>query len=159
MKICFNNLGMDPAFLVWIPPMDDETSMDDEIEPQYEEIQSNPSTDLPTPTEEIAPPLPTKHRKSLTNFSQQHQQNEEIKSLLSKSPSRKSIEVELRKSATRTAAIEIADNRMADYYGLSDIQFADDGDELDEEVRYIDEHKAHSHSSKDVKISETRYKV
>lgn len=146
---------MDPAFLVWIPPIEDETSIDDEMEPQYAEI-STPSTALPTPIEEEMPVLP-KHRKSLTNM-QHQQQNEEIKSLLSKSPSKKSIEAEMKKSAPPRATIEIADNRIAEYYGLSDIQFADDVDDLDDEVRYIDEHKAH-HSSRDVKLSETRYKV
>lgn len=127
---------MDPAFLIWIPPIE-ETSLDDE--PQYEEIPEK----SPELSDDGNVP---KHRKSLSNI----QQQEEIKSLLAKSP-KSSESIELRKTP---GGIEITDNRMAEYYGLSDIQFADDGDELDEEVRYIDENKAH-HSSN--RLSETRY--
>lgn len=160
---------MDPAFLIWIPPID-ETSLDEGIEPHYEEIlprhQIDPGSNQETPSEEEVEPM-LKQRKSLTNF---QQQNEEIKSLLSRSPNKKSSEsvheekVKVPPTESNNKQIETAiimkastDNRIAEYYGLSDIQFADDIDEMDEEVRYIDENKAHhntssSSSSRDVRL-------
>lgn len=185
---------MDPAFLVWIPPID-EVQMDEDVEdstePHYDEIlprhEVDPGSNKETPEEEL-PCLPRKPpRKSLTNSDQQ---NEEIKSLLSKSPkaaattakmvprkaSMESIQlVEIRRgpyggatvadvdSKDKETPIVITDNRIADYYGLSDIQFADE--DLDEEVRYIDEHKvvhttSFSSSSRVSRVSdENRYKV
>lgn len=65
-------LGMDPAYLVWIPPLDDgvelsesdgsETDIGEENEPYYEEIlpsfpHIHPGSNTETPTEE-APDLP-----------------------------------------------------------------------------------------------------
>lgn len=157
---------MDPAFLVWIPPIDEGNIMNeiDSCEPHYEEIlpkdsSLNYSKNEESPEEEEAPNIPLKPpRKSLTNS---HQTNQEIKALLSKSPildnknkkksseSIQMLELTPRKLAPK-ATIEFdketsiiikagTDNRIADYYGLSDIQFADD--DLDDEVRYIDENK------------------
>lgn len=156
---------MDPAFLVWIPPIDEvglnETELNGHLEPHYEEIlprhtDIDPGSNKETPEDET-PCLPRKPpRKSLTNSDQQ---NEEIKSLLTKSPklatrigprkaSIESIQLaeihrvnsELETGKEKETAIVITDNRIADYYGLSDIQFADE--DLDDEVRFIDEHKA-----------------
>lgn len=183
---------MDPAFLVWIPPIDDaqiDTDVDGISEPHYEEILprhsgTDPGSNKETPEEET-PCLPRKPpRKSLTNSDQQ---NEEIKTLLTKSPkalrcqgrlgpkkasvesiqmteiSRQEPEIEIVKDA-KEAPIVITDNRMADYYGLADIQFADE--ELDDEVRYIDEHKtvrttSFSNSSRVNRITDehNKYKV
>lgn len=68
-------LGMDPAFLVWIPPLDDESIIQDveeEREPHYEEILPkhegiDPGSNTETPEDE-QPTIPMKPpRKSLTN--------------------------------------------------------------------------------------------
>lgn len=143
---------MDPAFLVWIPPID-ETAIDDELEPHYEEILPHHSVDprsnqeTPIEEEEELPIMPAKHRKSLSNCCDQ--QNEEIRTLLAKtgvSEERRAprATIEINKDLETAIIIKAAstDNRIAEYYGLSDIQFADDVDEMDDEVRYIDENKA-----------------
>ncbi|XP_063702642.1 uncharacterized protein LOC134832514 [Culicoides brevitarsis] len=170
-------LGMDPAFLVWIPPIDEGNIINemDANEPHYEEIierPTNPKTPEEEDDDEGSPKVPPKPpRRSITNT---HQTNQEIKALLSKSPEKhesedskkgssgESIqmtdltpkrlikEIDVQKETVMIKAT--TDNRIADYYGLSDIQFADDVDDMDDEVQYIDENKR-------VEATRSRYKV
>ncbi|KAG4070637.1 hypothetical protein HA402_013557 [Bradysia odoriphaga] len=59
-------LGMDPAYLVWIPPLDEGDIMkdlEDDAEPHYEEIlpkyhSLDPGSNTETPSEDEAPNLP-----------------------------------------------------------------------------------------------------
>lgn len=59
-------LGMDPAYLVWIPPLDEGDiikDLEDDAEPHYEEILPNyrnldPGSNTETPSEDEAPNLP-----------------------------------------------------------------------------------------------------
>lgn len=166
---------MDPAFLVWIPPIDEGNIIHevDGNEPHYEEIlpqtNVNPGSNTETPEDEETPKVPPKPpRRSISNT---YQTNQEIKALLSKTyddekkSSDESIQmseltpkrmisketIETEKETAISLIKATTDNRIADYYGLSDIQFADDVDDLDEEVRYIDENKRVENKS--------RYKV
>lgn len=171
---------MDPAFLVWIPPIDEGNIINemDGSEPHYEEIlprsNGDPGSNMETPDDEEMPKVPPKPpRRSISNT---YQTNQEIKALLSKSPKHendgkkispseniqmsdltpkrllKETTIDAEKETTISLMKANTDNRIADYYGLSDIQFADDGDEMDDEVRYIDENKR-------TETGRNRYKV
>lgn len=171
---------MDPAFLVWIPPIDEGNIIHemDGNEPHYEEILPRPvnvssgsNTETPEDDDddEKSPKVPPKPpRRSISST---YQTNQEIKALLSKSPKndegKESIQMSdltPQKRLLKEAAIDVeketqitlikasTDNRIADYYGLSDIQFADEVDDMDDEVRYIDENKR-------VEAESRRYKV
>lgn len=166
---------MDPAFLVWIPPIDEGDIINEmeESEPHYEEIMPRDDVDTETPDNEDMPKVPPKPpRRSISNT---YQTNQEIKALLARSPKHedgkkvspvesiqmsdltpkrllKEVAMDVEKETTISMIKASADNRIADYYGLSDIQFADDGDDMDDEVRYIDENKR-------TEASRSRYKV
>ena len=154
-------LGMDPAFLVWIPPIDDDgkilsDSENEDILPVHSDV--DPGSNQESPDEE-APKIPTKPpRKSLKspssdeakpitsnslnpkeilsriNFLQkksavvEKKPNESIEKFESKTP------VHAKPDVKRTSTIEKetsvikspSDNKISEYYELSDIKFADD---------------------------------
>lgn len=155
-------LGMDPAFLVWIPPIDESGNIlsdDEEILPTHRGF--DPGSNKESPEEDEAPKIPTKPpRRSLKSPS-----TDEIKPITSGSLSPKEILRKLnflRGRATekptgassenlenkalsykkpevkRISVIEKetsvikspSDNKISEYYELSDIKFADDEEEL-----------------------------
>uniref|UniRef100_A0A336L527 CSON003189 protein n=1 Tax=Culicoides sonorensis TaxID=179676 RepID=A0A336L527_CULSO len=171
-------LGMDPAFLVWIPPIDEGDVINEmeRNEPHYEEILPRESStdDLSCDTEKTFKVPPKPPRRSISSS---YQTNQEIKALLSKSPSDKHFDdddkkssdesiqmseltprkhlkqsIEVQKETTISLLKATTDNRIADFYGLSDIQFADDVDDVYEEARCIDENRR-------IEEENTRYKV
>lgn len=91
-------LGMDPAYLVWIPPLDggdilqeiedDDERYDDDEEPQYEEILPNysdltvdPGSNVETASEDEAPNLPPLNTANLViqqNFEQTKNQRNAV---------------------------------------------------------------------------------
>ena len=173
-------LGMDPAFLVWIPPidegdiigeMDDEQTKveltDDEDEPYYEEIlprhDIDPGSNQETPDGEI-PELPLKSpllRKyssepekdiisaasllknnesnvtssgALSNKKTENIQMQDIShrkdvfKISSPKPSiTRNLQIKESNYEKETSVVKSpSDNKIADYYELSDIQFVDD---------------------------------
>lgn len=178
---------MDPAYLVWIPPLDDGNiinEVENEMEPHYEEIlphhglEIDPGSNTETPENEIQPELPPPNRQntSKTNpgnrtlenmqmtkknlLNDRHEDRmekitDEIQlqelsspkyfnrkitsaaSIVVSSPVRK---VSGRKEATtnvdndekETTVVKSPSDNITDYYGLDDIQFADDDDEDDD---------------------------
>ncbi|CRK98331.1 CLUMA_CG011693, isoform A [Clunio marinus] len=154
-------LGMDPAFLVWIPPIDDNGKIlsdsetdGDEILPVNEYI--DPGSNKESPDEEDVLRIPPKPpRKSLKSPS-----CDEAKAITSRSLSPKEILSKInflqrkvsekpttgvqienignkKPEVKRSSAIEKetsvikspSDNKISEYYELSDIKFADDEEE------------------------------
>lgn len=152
-------LGMDPAFLVWIPPIDDSgnilsDSENEEILPAHSDV--DPGSNKESPEEGEAPQIPKKPpRKSLKspssddvraisssslnpkeilskiNFLQRkvaEKPNESIENFENK------LSVLRKPDVKRISAIEketseeksLSDNKICEYYELSDIKFADD---------------------------------
>lgn len=70
-------LGMDPAYLVWIPPIDEgdimsEVDNNNHDEPHYEEIlprhhSIDPGSNTETPDDEILPELPPQNQRCINN--------------------------------------------------------------------------------------------
>ena len=159
-------LGMDPAFLVWIPPIDESgkilsDSESEDILPTHSDI--DPGSNKESPEEDEAPQIPKKPpRRSLKspssddaktitagslnpreilskiNFLQRKVTAKPNESIENKTPI-------LRKpDAKRISAIEketseektLGDNKISEYYELSDIKFADD--EEDGSASYSD---------------------
>lgn len=84
-------LGMDPAYLVWIPPLDDGNEFDDDIRPKQ---FVDPGSNQESPEEEIV--LPKIRRKSISEITTVEQ------SLLEKSDSQELPQVEKRRKSTET---------------------------------------------------------
>lgn len=155
-------LGMDPAFLVWIPPIDESGNIlsdDEEILPNHRGI--DPGSNKESPEEDDAPKIPTKPpRKSLKSPS-----TDETKPITSSSLSPKEILRKLnflrgkanekttgassenlenkalqytKPEVKRISVIEKetsvikspSDNKISEYYELSDIKFADDEEDM-----------------------------
>jgi hypothetical protein len=156
-------LGMDPAYLVWIPPVDESgkifsDSENDEVTPIPSDVESGSASGSSTSHEgstEDVPKVPLKPpRKSLII-------SDEVKTKIAKldqaKPSTTEYEkehVEQKITAAVTATIQMktdtkrisiieketsvmkspSDNKISEYYELSDIKFADDEDESTEET-------------------------
>lgn len=156
-------LGMDPAFLVWIPPIDESgkilsDSENEDIIPSHSDV--DPGRNKESPEEDEAPKIPAKPpRRSLKSPSSD--EGKQIKSLnpreiLSKINflQRKVIEKPIGDSAENlehqalpytkpetkrisqvieketTVVKSPSDNKISEYYELSDIKFADDEEEV-----------------------------
>lgn len=160
-------LGMDPAFLVWIPPIDDSGKIlsdsetdGDEILPTHVGVDTGSNKESP---EDDVPRIPLKPpRKSLISPT-----SDEVRAITSSSLSPKEIlskinflqrkvverptsevsvnsdektSVNVKPVANRASVIEKetsvikspSDNKISEYYELSDIKFADDEEEASE---------------------------
>lgn len=154
-------LGMDPAFLVWIPPIDESGNIlsedDEEILPSHDDV--DPGSNTESPASDEAPKIPAKPpRRSLKSPSG----SDEAKSIASSSLSPKEILSKInflhrrvsgkpasngssenleakampytKPEVKRLSVIEKetsvikspSDNKISEYYELSDIKFADD---------------------------------
>lgn len=157
-------LGMDPAFLVWIPPIDESgnilsDSENEEIMPVHSDIDAGSNKE--SPEEDEAPKVPAKPpRKNLKspstedskpitsrlinpkeilskiNFRQRRViekpcggsvENLENKALPYTKPEVKRISVIEKETSVIKSP---SDNKISEYYELSDIKFADDEEEL-----------------------------
>lgn len=156
-------LGMDPAFLVWIPPIDESGNIlsdDEEIFPGAQNV--DPGSNKESPEEDEAPKVPAKPpRRSLKSPS-----GDDSKPIASSSMSPKELlskinflnrkvsekqsggsseNLENSKALTynkpgekRISVIEKetsvikspSDNKISEYYELSDIKFADDEEDI-----------------------------
>jgi hypothetical protein len=145
-------LGMDPAFLVWIPPIDEHNGIisdleGDEILPRNRDV--DPGSNQESPESAESPPLKTPAkppRRSLIspssdespsispkeilkkiNFLQKHAAASE-ENLQHKSPPKTASDVKrISVIEKETSVIKSpSDNRVCEYYELSDIKFADD---------------------------------
>lgn len=154
-------LGMDPAFLVWIPPIDDSGNILSDSE--NEEIlqahsDCDPGSNKESPEDE-APQIPKKPpRKSLKspssdeshpitsgslnpkeilskiNFLQRkvaEKPSESIENLANKTPVLRKPDVKRISAIEKETSEEKSpnDNKISEYYELSDIKFADDEEE------------------------------
>lgn len=154
-------LGMDPAFLVWIPPIDEMGNIlsdDEEILPNHRNFDAGSNKESP---EDESPRIPTKPpRKSLKspstieskpitssslspkeilrklNFLRGRatekptgasNENLENKALSYTKPEVKRISVIEKETSVIKSP---SDNKISEYYELSDIKFADDEEEL-----------------------------
>lgn len=149
-------LGMDPAFLVWIPPIDEtgnailsDTETDGEvILPSHRDI--DPGSNKESPEEDDAPKIPTKPpRRSLKSPSSDDDgkpitsSSLNPKEILSKinflqrkvtekpsCGSAENFESRLKRISViekETSVIKSpSDTKISEYYELSDIKFADD---------------------------------
>lgn len=165
-------LGMDPAFLVWIPPIDESGHIISDVEsedilPSHSDI--DPGSNKESPDEEApSKPPPTKPpRKSLISTPTNDEPKpitvastsilnpKEILSkinFLQRTTAAKSAgasnENLQQKSPTKTVDVKRisvieketsvikspSDNRICEYYELSDIKFADDDEEIDDDT-------------------------
>jgi hypothetical protein len=155
-------LGMDPAFLVWIPPIDDgkilSDSENEEILPTHSDV--DPGSNKESPEEDEAPQIPKKPpRKSLKspssddaksitsgslnpkeilskiNFLQRKvadKPNESIENFEHKTPILRKPDVKRISAIEKETSEEKSpgDNKISEYYELSDIKFADDEEEV-----------------------------
>jgi hypothetical protein len=156
-------LGMDPAFLVWIPPIDDSgnilsDSENEEILPTHSDI--DPGSNKESPEEDEAPQIPKKPpRKSLKspasdeikpitsgslnpkeilskiNFLQRkvaEKPNESIENFENRMPVLRKPDVKRISAIEKDTSEEksLSDNKISEYYELSDIKFADDEEEF-----------------------------
>lgn len=154
-------LGMDPAFLVWIPPIDEHNGIisdleGDEILPVNHDVdpgsnqESPESADGPplrVPTkpprkslispssEDLSPPPPTPSPSSgispkdiLKKINFLQKKNASSENLQHKSPPKIASDVKrISVIEKETSVIKSpSDNRVCEYYELSDIKFADD---------------------------------
>lgn len=145
-------LGMDPAFLVWIPPIDESGKILSDSETDGEEIfpvhsDVDPESNKESPEEDEAPRIPAKPpRKSLAS--------DDAKPISSSALNPKEILAKinfLKRNAVETSTTSIhkpnekrvsvieketsvikspSDSKISEYYELSDIKFADDEDEV-----------------------------
>lgn len=161
-------LGMDPAFLVWIPPIDESGNILSDSENDGEEIlpsnrNVDPGSNTESPEADEAPKIPTKPpRKSLKspstedakpitsgsinpkeilskiNFLQRRVtekprggsvENLENKALSYIKPDEKRISIIEKETSVIKSP---SDNKISEYYELSDIKFADDEDDVGE---------------------------
>lgn len=153
-------LGMDPAFLVWIPPIDDSGKILSDSENDGEDIlpvhrDVDPGSNKESPEDDEVPRIPTKPpRKSLRSPS-----SDEAKAITSTSLNPKEIlskinflhrkvsekptgesraPVLVKPEGKRISVIEKetsvikspSDNKISEYYELSDIKFADDEEDI-----------------------------
>ena len=159
-------LGMDPAFLVWIPPIDECGNILSDSENDGEEIMMShrdidPGSNKESPEEDEAPKIPAKPpRKSLKSPSTedskpitsgsinpkeilskmnflQRRVNEKLcggsvenlqnKAMSYVKPEEKRISIIEKETSVIKSP---SDNKISEYYELSDIKFADDEEEL-----------------------------
>lgn len=115
-------LGMDPAYLVWIPPLDDGNIIDEldgektPVEPFYEEIlprykSMDTGSNNETPLDERPPEPPPKNRAS-TSFDS--------------SAENISISTDKDYDTEKETAVVKSPSDLQEYYELDDIKFADD---------------------------------
>lgn len=115
-------LGMDPAYLVWIPPIDDGNIMEEldgektPVEPYYEEIlprykSMETGSNRETPSEDHPPEPPPKNRAS-TSFDS--------------STENVSISTDKDHDTEKETAVVKSPSDLQEYYELDDIKFADD---------------------------------
>lgn len=160
-------LGMDPAFLVWIPPVDETghiLSEDEDILPIHSGVDPGSNTESPDehPSMKSPPPPVKPPRKSLISTPTNEDPKPITTSILnpkeilskinflqrtSNKPSGASNENLQQKSPTKTVDVKRisiieketsvikspSDNRICEYYELSDIKFADDDDDMDDD--------------------------
>lgn len=155
-------LGMDPAFLVWIPPIDDSGNILSDSENEeilHDHSYVDPGSNKESPEEDEAPQIPKKPpRKSLKSpsgdetklitsaslnpkeiLSKIHflqrkaveKPNESIENFANKTPSFKKPDVKRISAIEKETSEEKSpsDNKVSEYYELSDIKFADDEEE------------------------------
>jgi hypothetical protein len=149
-------LGMDPAFLVWIPPIDEHNGIisdleGDEILPVNRDLDPGSNQESPESGDSSPLKIPTKPpRRSLIspssddspgisprdilrkiNFLQKNAASEE--NLQHRSPPKIASDIKrISVIEKETSVIKSpSDNRICEYYELSDIKFADD--DLDED--------------------------
>lgn len=160
-------LGMDPAFLVWIPPIDESgNTILSDTETEGEDIlpmrlDLDPGSNKESPEEDDAPKIPTKpprrslqsptskEKKPITssslnpreilakiNFLQRKvsekpsgasTENLESKTLECVKPEEKRISVIEKETSVIKSP---SDNKISEYYELSDIKYADDEEEV-----------------------------
>jgi hypothetical protein len=145
-------LGMDPAYLVWIPPVDESgkifsDSENDEVTPIPSDVESGSSTSQGS-TEDV-PKIPLKPpRKSLIISDEVKMKIEKLDQAKSSVTDSENENIERRTAIlvkTDTKRISLieketsvmkspSDNKISEYYELSDIKFADDEDESTEET-------------------------
>lgn len=115
-------LGMDPAYLVWIPPLDDGNIIDEldgektPVEPFYEEIlprykSLDAGSNAETPSDDRPPEPPPKNRAS-TSFDS--------------SAENISICTDKDHDTEKETAVVKSPSDLQEYYELDDIKFADD---------------------------------
>lgn len=166
-------LGMDPAYLVWIPPIDETGNIISDAEndgeivfPEHSDIDPGSNQESPdepvkiqpvkpprksllsTPTNEDPKPLSTPPSQSTSilnpkeilskiNFLQRTSTSKQIgasnENLQQKSPT-KTVDIKrISVIEKETSVIKSpSDNRIVEYYELSDIKFADDDDMEDD---------------------------
>lgn len=163
-------LGMDPAYLVWIPPIDESGNIISDAEndgeiifPEHSDIDPGSNQESPdeqpakipvkpprksllsTPTNEDPKPLTTPPSSSILNpkeilskinflrTSSSKQTGASSENLQQKSPTKN---VDIKRISViekETSVIKSpSDNRVCEYYELSDIKFADDDDMEDD---------------------------
>jgi hypothetical protein len=160
-------LGMDPAFLVWIPPIDESGHIISDLETDGEEVlpahsdidpgsnkespdeaPSRPPTKPPrkslisTPTNEDPKPLTSAQSSSILNPKEILAKiNFLAKSTKPAGASNDNLQLQSPTKAVDVKRISVieketsvikspSDNRICEYYELSDIKFADDDDEM-----------------------------
>lgn len=115
-------LGMDPAYLVWIPPIDDGNIIDElngektPVEPFYEEIlprsgSIDAGSNKETPLDDRPPEPPPKNRAS-TSFDS--------------SAENLSIITDKDHDTEKETTVVKSPSDLQEYYELDDIKFADD---------------------------------
>ncbi|XP_058447572.1 uncharacterized protein LOC131427974 [Malaya genurostris] len=164
-------LGMDPAFLVWIPPLNDEDiteEMDLERVNSNEEISSEPRSSNTTPNEEIVRILQQKRddylivnsisKSDIYTESEQSSDNRSVREPtiagrrnylqeLAISNAQRKVSspaedsTEEKEKETSFTKSPVDNKQISDFYEMADIQFADDEDSA-EELR--DEGRSHT---------------
>jgi hypothetical protein len=158
-------LGMDPAFLVWIPPIDetgniisDSENDGEELMPAHSDVDPGSNTESPDeaparvpvkpPRRSIISPgsdeIPTssinpKEILAKINFLQKNGSGS-CENLQHKSPT-KTVDVKRISIVEKETSVikSPSDNRICEYYELSDIKFADDDmEESDDAAAYRD---------------------
>ena len=161
-------LGMDPAFLVWIPPIDESGNIlsdDEEILPRSSDVDPGSNKESPDDDEEDddddAPKVPAKpprrsfkspvsdeaksigssslspkeilskinflHRRVSEKTSSGSSENLDHKALSYTKPEVKRISIIEKETSVIKSP---SDNKISEYYELSDIKFADDEEEV-----------------------------
>lgn len=129
-------LGMDPAYLVWIPPVDESgkiftDSENDEITPIPSDVESAASSTSHESIEDT-PKVPLKPpRKSLIISDEVKMKSSTTEELeIVKTDSKRISIIEKETSVMKSPS----DSKISEYYELSDIKFADDEDESTEGI-------------------------
>ncbi|XP_055634701.1 uncharacterized protein LOC129774771 isoform X2 [Toxorhynchites rutilus septentrionalis] len=149
-------LGMDPAFLVWIPPLNDEENITEEIDLEQDSTEdtfTEPRSGNATPNEEIIKILQQRHDDYLIvnsiSKSDIYSESEQTDNRSSKERRRNQLQ-ELALSNVRRKISSPSDDsteekeketsftksptdskEITDFYEMADIQFADDEDDDD----------------------------